>query len=289
MQPKVSPYRFDLGRYAQLLARPNIGYPTPAGPRDEAFPETGLIRIPRAVSPELCDRAVGDYADFEKFRAENDCVIVDENRRNYRVANLHLRSEAMRKIGLSPIFHEHASRFFGATSTIYTSLYFKHGSQQDPHIDTPFFWTRPYNLFVGVWVALEDVQATAGPLVYYPGSHRYFNSEQQLREVYLRAGRDIPQMFRLMQAEVEQHCTPETVIIKKGDAAIWHPALMHGGTQASVPGITRHSGVFHFAPLGVNVRDHRVFPENFTNPPTYGLVKEGDGYYCRASLPKAMI
>jgi len=288
-QPKLSPYRLDIGRYVKLVTRPNVGYPRPIGPHHEVFPETGLIRIPNAVPAALCDRAVVEYADFEQLRSDTGCVIRDEKERNYRVANLHLRSDAMREVGLSPTFHEYASRFFGASSTVYTSLYFKHGSQQDPHIDTPFFWTRPFNLFVGVWVALEDVRADAGPLVYYPGSHRLFATEQELRAVYCEADNDVQKMFKLMQAKVEAQCKPETVLIKKGDAVIWHPGLMHGGTPASTPGITRHSGVFHFAPLGVNVRDHRVFPRDFMNLPTYGIVEQNGSYYCRASLPTAMI
>lgn len=289
MQPKLSPYGFDIARYTRLLSRPNIGYPTPTGPHDDVFPNSGMIHLPNAIPQELCDRAVLEYADFEAFRSKKNCVIFDENQRNYRVANLHLRSEALLEIGLTELCHEYAKRFFGAQSTIYTSLFFKHGSQQSPHIDTPFFWTRPFNLFVGVWVALEDVREDAGPLIYYPGSHLLFNSEQSLREVFIEAERDVQKMFGLMQARIEQTCKPEYATIRKGDVVIWHPGLMHGGSLAKNQELTRQSAVFHFAPLGVNVRDHRVFPENFVNYPTYGVVKEGAGYYCQAAMPTAMI
>jgi phytanoyl-CoA hydroxylase len=290
MSPRLSPYGFDIGRYLRLLVRPNVGLRSSVSvPHDEAFPESGLIRIPEAVTPELCDEAIADYARFEEFRRRVGCAVEDDERRNYRVANLHLRSRAMRRIGLSRVFHDAASQFFGAPSTIYTSLYFKHGSQQSPHVDTPFFWTRPFNLFVGVWVALEDVAEAAGPLIYYPGSHRLFDSERALRDAFERAGQDVQGMFALMRGEVERECAPQKVLINKGDAVIWHPGLMHGGSPAARAGLTRHSNVFHFAPLGVNVRDHRVFPRDFANLPTYGIVKEDGGYYCRASLPATMI
>ncbi|MGC3980650.1 MAG: phytanoyl-CoA dioxygenase family protein [Steroidobacteraceae bacterium] len=289
MRQKLSPFRFDLGRYSRLLTHPNIGYPTPNGPHDEVFPDSGLLRLPGVISPEICDRAIAEYAEFEDRRRVTNCAVTDEQNRNYRVINFHLRSEAMKAIGLNKAFHQFACRFFGAQSTLYTSLYFKHGSQQDPHINTPFFWTRPFNLFVGVWVALEDVQPTAGPLVYYHGSHRHFNSEAALRDVFARAGGDVQRMFKLMQQEIEIDCKPELSLIRKGDAVIWHPGLMHGGSKASVQSATRHSAVFHFAPLGVNVRDNRVFPNDFWNFPTYGVVKESESYYCRASLPAAMI
>lgn len=289
MKPKLSPYGFDAGRYLHLIARPNAFYPAPSGPNDDVFPDDGLIRVPGAIPPDLCDRAIAEYDDFETLRREKGCVIADDQQRNHRVANLHLASPALREIGLTGAFHERAGRYFGSRSTVYTSLYFKHGSQQDPHIDTPFFWTRPFNLFVGVWVALEDVQPTAGPLMYFPGSQRYFASEAELRDVFERAGKDPQQMFKLMHAEIAKHCRPQTVLIRKGDAVIWHPGLMHGGSMATVKGHTRQSAVFHFAPLGVNVRDHRVFPGDFRNIPTYGVIQERGQYYCRAALPTAMI
>jgi ectoine hydroxylase-related dioxygenase (phytanoyl-CoA dioxygenase family) len=289
MQSKLSPYGFDFGRFVHLLTRPNIGFPKPTGPHDNAFPDSGLIQLPNAMPVDLCDQAIADYGQFENFRHQKRCVIHDQNGRNLRVANFHLHSQSALKIGLNKTFHECAGKFFGAQSCIYTSLYFKHGSQQKAHVDTPFFWTRPFNLFVGVWVALEDVQPTAGPLLYYPGSHRFFASEQQLREVFLRANRDVQRMFELMRIEIENHCLPETVNIKKGDALIWHPGLMHGGSNATDPRATRHSLVFHFAPLGVNVRDHRIFPQNFINLPSYGVIRNNDGYYCRGKLPTAMI
>jgi phytanoyl-CoA hydroxylase len=290
MSPKLSPYGFDFGRYLRLLVRPNVRLrPTIRQPHNEVFPESGLIHMPGAATPELCDEVIADYERFEELRCRVGCAIRDRDGRNYRVANLHLRSKAMRRIGLTRAFHEAAGNFFGAPSTIYTSLYFKHGSQQSPHIDTPFFWTRPFNFFVGVWVALEDVAEQAGPLIYYPGSHRLFDSEQALRDVFEKAGQDVHGMFALMRDDVEQHCKPQKVVIEKGDAVIWHPGLMHGGSPATQASLTRHSNVFHFAPLGVNVRDHRVFPRDFANVPTYGIVKEAGGYYCRASLPATMI
>lgn len=290
MSSKLSPYTFDIGRYFRLIARPNVGrWSKDRGPRDDVFPQSGLIHLPQAVPPQLCEQAVAEYAEFEAFRRRRGCAVEDTLQRHYRVANLHLQSVAMRKVGLSRVFHDFAQRFFGAPSTVYTSLYFKHGSQQSPHIDTPFFWTRPFNLFVGVWVALEDVSVDAGPLIYYPGSHLLFNTEDALREVFLQSGGDVQRMFSLMKTTVEQQCAAEPVLIRRGDAVIWHPGLMHGGSQATRSAATRHSNVFHLSPLGVNVRDHRVFPRNFINLPKYGIVEESGAYYCRGALPAAMV
>jgi ectoine hydroxylase-related dioxygenase (phytanoyl-CoA dioxygenase family) len=95
-------------------------------------------------------------------------------------------------------------------------------------------------------------------------------------------------MFDLMRSEIELEIKPELALIKKGDAVIWHPGLMHGGSPATKPGATRYSSVFHFAPTGVNVRS-KAFPNDFMNLPTYGLKTNGGNPYCRVSLPAVMI
>ncbi len=34
------------------------------------------------------------------------------------------------------------------------------------------FYVHPANHLVGVWIALEDISADAGPLIFYPKSHK---------------------------------------------------------------------------------------------------------------------
>ncbi len=288
---RLSPYRFDIGRFLALARRPNLRlnpFASVAPPDDAAFPETGLIRIPGAIPPELCAAAIREHDQFERFRERRHCLIRDPAGRNYRLANFHLKSPSLLQIGLAAAFHRHATAFFRRPSTLYTSLCYKHGSQQDAHIDTPFFWTRPFNLFCGLWVALEDVAPTAGPLFYYPGSHRLFNSEDKLRQLYARAGNDVQSMFRLMTAEVASTCERVPLILQRGDAVMWHPGVLHGGARATDPQATRYSIVFHLAPLGVNVRQS-TFPHAFPDLPTYGIVGREGRYYCRTGLPRIMV
>lgn len=288
---KLSPYGFDIGRLVTLVTRPNLRLETlsnvPA-PDDSVFPESGLIEIPGAVPGNLCDEAVRQHEEFEAFRERKNCAIRDANGRNYRLTNFHLKCPPLLQIGLSDDFHRHSAAFFRRPSTVYTSLFYKHGSQQDAHIDTPYFWTRPFNLYVGLWVALEDIKDTAGPLFYYPGSHKFFSSEAALKDVHAKAGGDVQAMFRLMRQEIERTTQPVRMLLKKGDAVIWHPGILHGGTKATDPHATRYSTVFHLAPLGVNVSQD-AFPRNFVNLPTYGVLKKGGNYYCRGALPRVMI
>jgi hypothetical protein len=288
---KTSPYGFDPGRALRLAISPNIRLDTlgrVAKPDDSVFDETGLLHIKSAVSPELCDRAVADYDAFEKIRDETGCLVRGANGRNLRLANFHLESQAALAIGLNDAFHAPLTRFFRRPSSIYTSLTYKHGSQQTAHIDTPFFWTRPFNLYAGVWVALEDVQPEAGPLFYYPGSHKRYATEADLFAAFEGCDRSVDLMFDQMRGEAEKVARPELALIKKGDAVIWHPGILHGGTMATDPHATRYSIVFHFAPVGVNVRDTR-FPNDFPNVPTYGIQRKNGNYYCRGKRAFTMV
>ena len=247
---RLSPYGSDIGRLGRLVLRPNWSWRAAAAPEDAAFPEDGLLHIAQAIPPSLCDRAVADYERFEAFREQRRCLIRDEQGRNLRVANLHLKSQALLSIGLDRAFHGPAADFFRRDSVLYTSLTFKHGSQQLAHIDTPFFWTRPANLFVGVWIALEDVREQAGPLFYYPGSHRLLADEDRMLHFYRKAQHNVDEMFELMRIEVEKTIRREPVIIKKGDAVIWHPGILHGGAHMAFADTLGAVGTFLNLPPG---------------------------------------
>lgn len=286
---KLSPFGFDFGRLFHLLKRPNFGYSAPTGPHDDAFPEDGYVILKGVVTPDVCRQIIEEYDRFEVERRNKGCIISDENGRNYRLVNFHLLSDALLSVGLNAQAHELTSRFFGQRALIYTSLYFKHGSQQRPHIDTPFFWTQPMNMFCGVWVALEDISPAAGPVIYYPGSQKYFSDPQVLKRYYEQAHGDVQRMFGLMENDIRGSIQPAYAELKAGDMLIWHPGLMHGGSRATTAGLTRHSVVFHFAPLGVNVRDADRFLQPFPNIPKYGVRQRNGAYYARGSLPAVMI
>ena len=61
----------------------------------------------------------------------------------------------------------------------FQTLNFPVGTSQYPHSDSIHFHTIPAGFMVGVWVALENIDAENGPLVYYPGSHKlpYFSMQ----------------------------------------------------------------------------------------------------------------
>jgi hypothetical protein len=77
-----------------------------------------------------------------------------------------------------------------------------------------------------------------------------------------------------------------SVVLKKGDCAIWHPMLPHGGTKANNPMLTRKSMVFHCAPIDVQVLSARCFfHRRHPTAPRYGFREFRERQYAVAGRP----
>jgi len=135
------------------------------------------------------------------------------------------------------------SELYGRRAFPFQTLNFTFGSQQAAHSDTYHFNSLPHGFMCGVWIALEDVHPGAGPLFYYPGSHRspilermdltgvrdYRDYEQKIEELAKRAGYE-----------------SKEAILKKGQALIWTANLVHGGAPRKNAALTRYSQVTHY-------------------------------------------
>jgi ectoine hydroxylase-related dioxygenase (phytanoyl-CoA dioxygenase family) len=101
----------------------------------------------------------------------------------------------------------------------------------------------------GVWIALEDVEAGAGPLMYKPGSHllpvvdmkdvgvnRLTPTVDDYVQLY------VPRFDEILAA---QDLPTRRLFIKKGQAFVWASNLAHGGAPIEREGSTRRSLVVH--------------------------------------------
>jgi ectoine hydroxylase-related dioxygenase (phytanoyl-CoA dioxygenase family) len=135
------------------------------------------------------------------------------------------------------------------------------------HRDSPYFQTFPESLFFGVWTALEDIDPDAGPLSYVPSTHRIKIDQWALYNDEIAKGVD-PETARRAAlnhyqatiTEIGNRFAPRQYgVLKKGDVAIWHPQLIHGGSPAKNPSLTRHSMVTHCCPADTHVYVDNVF------------------------------
>ncbi|MCQ4166978.1 phytanoyl-CoA dioxygenase family protein [Tahibacter harae] len=230
----------------------------------------GFVVVRNAIARERCEQLLQDINAFKQRNAELIAKNAADHGYLYRVSNLHLAVPS-----LADTFAELAApfeisdRFFAAPTSLYTSLYYERGSEQDLHRDTPYFTTRPIGRYMGVWLALDDVDGENGPLMVVPGSHLLppIDVEAMARELF--AGLEsIPAMsadgWVGYQEAVKQQCADrgmaaQQVHVSRGDVIIWHPELLHGGSVHINKERSRRSLVMHVTPAGTPVYHMDVF------------------------------
>lgn len=134
---------------------------------------------------------------------------------------------------------------------LFQSINFLRGSEQRTHSDSIHMTTYPAGGLLGVWIALEDVDADNGPVHYYPGSHHwpyYTNADfgnAGGRFLLGRAGYPAYEAFiaeRLAESPLEK----QIFRARAGDLLIWHANLLHGGEPHHDPARSRKSMVLHY-------------------------------------------
>ncbi len=138
----------------------------------------------------------------------------------------------------------------------FQSMNFTVGSEQRAHSDSIHMTTEPPGYLIATWIALEDCPADAGPLFYYPGSHRldfvstqHYDSGNTVLTIGANSNRHYEDKIEslIQEKKIEKQVfTPQ-----RGDVLIWHANLLHGGSPILRPGATRRSMVCHYFAEGV--------------------------------------
>jgi hypothetical protein len=190
-------------------------------------------------------RDLASHFNFEQWRAKDwprgvGMRLFDTWKFNKDVAAF-AANEGIRKI-LSDVFDRKAWPF--------QTLIFPVGSQQHYHSDSVHFSSIPEKFMCGVWLALEDVHDDAGPLAYYPGSHKWpilYNDQLGVRITGATQERNQRIYEPVWEALVAAHrIKPRYACPRKGEALIWLANLLHGGAPQRDPYRTRWSQVTHY-------------------------------------------
>jgi hypothetical protein len=140
---------------------------TPA--QREHFQRDGYLVIEEPVAPDtVLDPIVGALADlYGKPLHERDGVVYYRN----RIQDAWRIDERVKALALAPPVLTLLADLYGRRPLPFQTINFRIGSQQKAHSDALHFSSKPEGFMCGVWVALEDIDAANGPLVFYPGSH----------------------------------------------------------------------------------------------------------------------
>lgn len=219
---------------------------------------------------ELASIARRDYYDFR----ERNSSLCEPHRDAFgmlsRVVNLHSAIEGLRRLFSGGKAALDLMDYFLGETVVYTSLYFERGSNQDIHRDTPYFSTNPPMMYMGYWIALDDVDANNGPLRVVAGGHRLqeLDKDEILRSVRQEMnGAFDPYSMDLWneyQHRLALSChaaglSEREVHLKAGDAIVWHAQTPHGGAVTVNDAQTRNSVVFHVTPKNTPVGHQDVF------------------------------
>ena len=201
------------------------------------FPEPEFDRVSEAIVRNLAPRV-----PWDEWRRTGD---------DQRVQNAWRFDPNVRRIATNRKVLSLLQTLYGRPAIPFQTLNFPVGTQQHVHSDNIHFSSIPDGFMCGVWVALEDIDESNGPLVYYPGSHKwpnFFNEEIGFNSGLLSSPRlhygDYERLWREM-IELYQ-AVPERFFARKGQALIWVSRLWHGGDKHSDRSRTRHSQVTHY-------------------------------------------
>lgn len=157
------------------------------------------------------------------------------------------RSPTVRALSTLPIVEDRLRLAYGREPFAFQTLNFHRGSEQKAHSDAIHFHSEPQRFMCGVWFALEDVAADAGPLFFHPGSHRRPVLDMREAGITDRAptaeeyeSHYEPAFARTLDGE------PRLALLKKGQALVWVANLAHGGLAIAREGATRRSLVAHY-------------------------------------------
>jgi hypothetical protein len=225
------------------------------------FNDDGFLVKDFGFSTELIDSVIEDvYPHYsEQFRAN---PVAPERFRNgwKQLPNV-------KNLAIDPKVLDALEQLWGRKALAFQTLNFPIGTSQKAHSDIIHFNTEPSGFMAGVWIALEDIDESNGPLVYYPGSHKM--PEMTMADLQLQAGR---QHYPEYEAAIERLITdnglkPSLGTVKKGEAIIWHSNLLHGGHPHQDVTRSRNSQVTHYffencryyTPMLYNKNDKKQF------------------------------
>ena len=232
----------------------------------QSVDEMGLTPQEREIAIQLNDRgyAVFDFPDDEidariervkaslgpRFGIDFSAPDSVKNAGVLRIQDAWKFDEDVRAIAANPVVLALLSKLYGRRSVPFQTLNFPVGTQQHIHSDSVHFSSIPERFMCGVWLAMEDISENAGPLLYYPGSHKW---PILTNEMLARRGSD----KRSASAQTPYEATwramvdtsglqAETFRARKGQALIWAANLLHGGSRQEDSTRTRWSQVTHY-------------------------------------------
>lgn len=223
--------------------------------------ETGVAILPRLVPDDLLTA----YED-EWLAANGGAGAVLGDIGTYRSpggwphATPYMDHSALRRLVCCAPLAAALQEIIGEPMGVHLNLTGWVSTRRNWHFDQ--YLNEPYvgGFYAAVWIALEDIEADAGPFEYVPGSHTWWKpiSQSKMRLALGRdgTGPDWPThseriLTPLFEDELQQrNVTPHRFLATRGDVLIWHGRLLHRGSIPANPKLERRALIAHFSGIG---------------------------------------
>lgn len=179
-----------------------------------------------------------------------DDPAADKTKGERRVQDAWKTDADVHAIASNPAMLDLLSKLYGRRAFPFQTLNFPVGTQQAAHADSVHFSSLPERFMCGVWLAMEDISAEAGPLFYVRGSHRWPIISNAMigrrgygSELHSAQAPYADAWAAMCKAERK---VEEPFLARKGQALIWCANLLHGGSRQTDPKLTRWSQVTHY-------------------------------------------
>ena len=223
----------------------------------EQFEREGYLVFDPELDTKTFDLIIADLAN--KYTDQGPPIDV-AYRDNNRIQDAWRINPHVKAIARAPKTLAILEELYGRQPLPFQTLNFPKGTQQPPHADAIHFNSMPATFMCGVWVALEDIDMENGPLVYYPGSHKYREvtlddlapKESAANKLIARFTRRKPittevSYTRYVSELIEREkLEPRFGTLRKGQALIWSSNILHGGWIQKDMTRSRHSQVTHY-------------------------------------------
>ena len=210
-----------------------------------AWKENGYMVLKNFFTPHVADSI---NKEIEDLLAEKKVEFTLGN----KVMFANKQSELIQSIITQKSITNILSFTLGREVIPFQTINFITGSQQHAHSDSIHMTTYPLGYLIAIWVALEDIDETNGPLSYYPGSHKLpyiLNHDYERGGNVLTVGADsnyIKYEEKIGEVIKTTKFEKKVFTAKKGDVLVWHANLIHGGEKITDPNRTRKSMVVHY-------------------------------------------
>lgn len=232
----------------------------------EDFDEQGYLLFDSEVPLSILDGIVSDLHGKFDSTEPLDVSFRDPG----RIQDAWKISSNVRKLSLAPKILQILRAFYQREPLPFQTLNFPRGTEQAIHSDTVHFNSIPSGYMCGVWVALEEIDMNNGPLVYYPGSHKFPEMNEKelnrasnlqapgsslLSKIFMAWRKEPPvqpeQRYaayeRFIHKQIEDSgLQPRYGVMKKGQALVWSANLLHGGATHLDKNRSRNSQVTHY-------------------------------------------